>query len=289
MKPESDELSVALEALRDRPIVTESRDYARRWEQARARALSVRGVVFASAGAIAAACMAVYAAVAVWPALLHPASDSLVATGIGETRAVPLDDGSRVVLDTSSRLRVEFTPTARDVELLGGQAHFEVAKDPHRPFRVHTRSAEVVAVGTMFDVAALPARTTVTLIEGRVNVRVIPSKRQERPRVEALTPGQQLGIAADGELLDKKVVKIENVTAWQHGTIVIDDAPLPEALAIMNRYSATQIVVEGPSLQDRRISGVFRIGDVDTEAVVLQRYFGLSEAARSEHEIVLRK
>ena len=51
MKPRSDELSVALEALRNSPIVAESRNYAHRWERARARTASLRGVVFWSAGA----------------------------------------------------------------------------------------------------------------------------------------------------------------------------------------------------------------------------------------------
>lgn len=281
MKPERDDLSVALEGLRDRPVVAESRDYAHRWEKSRAGALSVRGVVLASAGAIAAACTAAYFAFGVF----HAKTSELLATQVGETRTDRLEDGSRILLDTGSHLRVAYTSAARDVELLDGQAHFEVAKDPGRPFRVHTRFADVMAVGTAFDVAVLPTRTTVTLIEGRVNVRTLLAT----PRVESLTPGQQLGIAAEGGLLDIKPVKLESVTAWQRGTLVIDDAPLPEALAIMNRYSPTRIVVEADSLQGRRISAVFRVGDVETESVVLQRYFGLTEVAHTDAEIVLKK
>jgi transmembrane sensor len=289
MKPRSDELSVALEALRNSPIVAESRNYAHRWERARARAASLRGVVFGSAGAIAAACVAACIAIVALPRVVNQPVKSLIETGTAATRTVALDDGSRIVLDRSSRLRVAFTNSGRDVELLDGQAHFEVAKDTHRPFRVRTKSAEVIAIGTMFDVATLPTRTTVTLIEGRVNVRTITGTRQVESRVEALIPGQQLGITGDGQLLDKKVVQIENVTAWQRGTIVIDDAPLPEALAAMNRYSMTRIVVLGPSLQSRRVSGTFRIGDVETEAIALQRFFGLRETSRSEREIVLER
>src|SRR5689334_5411319 len=222
MRPEGDELSSALERLRNRPIVTESRDYARRWERSRARGEHLRGIVFGKAGALAvAACVIAYVAFGLRPMLLPaPAAGNLTETGVGETRTLALDDGSRVVLDTSSRLRVAYTSAARDVELLGGQAHFEVAKDAHRPFRVRTASAEVVAVGTMFDVVALPTRTMVTLIEGRVNVRTIADIAKAEPRVEALTPGEQLGITGDGQLLEKTVVKIENVTAWQRGTIV---------------------------------------------------------------------
>jgi transmembrane sensor len=289
LKTTRDELSIALEALRDRPIVTESRDYAHRWARTRARAASLRSVVFGPAGAIAAVCATAYIVFGLPGAAINPFAKKLIETGMAETRAVQLDDGSRIVLDRSSRLRVAFTAAARDVELLDGQAHFEVAKDTHRPFRVRTGSAEVVAVGTMFDVATLPARTVVTLIEGRVNVRTISGTAEAEPKVEALVPGQQLGIASDGQFLDKRLVKIENVTAWQRGTIILDDMPLPEALAAMNRYSTTQIVIRGPALQSRRVSGVFRIGDVETETLALERYFNLRETSRSEQMIVLER
>jgi transmembrane sensor len=278
LKTTRDELSIALEALRDRPIVSESRDYARRWARARARAASLRSLVFGPAGAIAAACVTAYIVFGIVFGLagvgINRVARNLIETGIEETRVVALEDGSRIVLDRQSRLRVAFTPAARDVD---------------RPFRVRTRSAEVVAVGTMFDVATLPARTTVTLIEGRVNVRTISGPAQAEPKVEALVPGQQLGIASDGEFLDKRVVKIGNVTAWQRGTIILDDMPLPEALTAMNRYSVTQIVIRGPALQSRRVSGVFRIGDVETEAIALERYFNLRETSRSERAIVLER
>jgi transmembrane sensor len=282
-------LSIALEALRDRPIVAESREYAHRWARARARAASVRNVVFGPLGAIAAASTVAYIILGLPGAAVNRTARNLIETGMEEPRAVTLEDGSRIVLDRRSRLRVAFTPAARDVELLDGQAHFEVAKDTHRPFRVRTESAEVVAVGTMFDVATLPARTTVTLIEGRVNVRTISGTSQAEPKVEALVPGQQLGIASDGQFTDKRLVKIENVTAWQRGTIILDDMPLPEALAAMNRYSMTRIVIPGPALQTRRVSGVFRIGDVETEAIALERYFNLREASRSEQAIFLER
>ena len=289
MKTTRDELSAALEALRDRPIVTESRDYARRWERTRARAASLRNLVFGPAGAIAAACAAAYIVFGLPGVAINRVAKNVIETGMEETRVVALEDGSRIVLDRRSRLRVAFTAAARDVELLDGQAHFEVAKNPHRPFRVRTGSAEVVAVGTMFDVTALPAGTTVTLIEGRVNVRTFSGTARAQPKVEALVPGQQLGIASDGQFLDKRVVKIENVTAWQRGTIILDDMPLPEALASMNRYSRTQIVIRSPTLQSRRVSGVFRIGDVETEAIALERYFNLREISRSDQAIVLER
>jgi transmembrane sensor len=184
---------------------------------------------------------------------------------------------------------VDFTATARDVELLEGRAHFEVAKDARRPFRVRTESVEVVAVGTKFDVATLRGRTTVTLIEGHVNVRSLLDTPQSAPKSAAMAAGQQLGITRDGQLTDNRIVKMDNVTAWQRGTIVLDDVPLPDALASLNRYSMTQIVIPSPALQSRRVSGVFRTGDVETEALALQRYFGLRETSHTERAIVLER
>jgi transmembrane sensor len=290
MTLKSEELSAALEALRDRPIVTDGRDYARRWERTRVRAASVRDKVFRAAGGILAVGAIATVVFFMLPGMPDQAKKGLVETAVSETLAVELEDGSRIVLDRSSRLRVAYTSARRDVELLEGQAHFEVAKDAHRPFRVHTKSADVVAVGTTFDISAMPSRTRVTLIDGRVNVRTIADNSAPAPRVKVLSPGQQLEITADGELLENPAVNIENVTAWQRGRVVIDDAPLPEALEVLNRYSTTHIVVQGgPALQARRVSGVFRIGDVETEALVLRRYFGLREAGRSGSEIVLAK
>jgi len=181
---------------------------------------------------------------------------------------------------------VSYTDGGRDIDLLEGQAHFEVARDSHRPFRVHTPTAEIVAVGTKFDVAILPDRTTVTLIEGKVNVRTL---RAEESHVATMVPGEQVQVTPDGRLLDQPSVNIEKVTAWQRHTLVLDDVPLPEALSQMNRYSVTQIVVSGQDLQTRRVSGVFRVGDVETEALALQRYFNLREVSHSDREIVLKR
>jgi len=281
VRTDKDELSVALEGLRNRPVVTQSRDYAHRWEHSAARWSRVLG----PAGLLAA--VGVIAAFGCFQLMSLRATKDIVATHVGETRGVTLEDGTRMVLDTGSRVKIAFSVAARDIELLQGQAHFEVAQETPRPFRVRTSAVEVVALGTAFDVAALPSRTTVTLIEGRVKVRAIAGAAAGDSRTEMLTPGQQWGVDAAGRTLGEKEVKIADVTAWQRGNVVIDDDPLEEALTVINRYSNTHIVVRDPALQSRHVSGTFRIGDVETEAVVLEHYFGLKEISRSEQEIVL--
>jgi transmembrane sensor len=94
----------------------------------------------------------------------------IYATEIGERRSITLADGSTVDLNARSRLRVEFAKKERRVELLDGQALFQVAKDKNRPFIVSSGNATVRAVGTQFDVYRRTNGTTVTVLEGRVAV-----------------------------------------------------------------------------------------------------------------------
>ena len=91
-------------------------------------------------------------------------------TAIGEQRTVPLDDGSRIALNSNSQVKIEFTAERRAVRLLRGEAFFEVAHNRVRPFVVIAGDNEVTAVGTAFEVRYEPDHTDVTLVEGKVNV-----------------------------------------------------------------------------------------------------------------------
>jgi transmembrane sensor len=278
MSPVSSELGAALDSLRAHTLVGDSREYARRW----ARRSRLRRLVLP---ALAACAVLALLALLPVPQRQLPAPVELV-TGVGEMRSVTLAEGSRIMLDAASHLRVRLSTDGRDIELLEGQAQFDVTHDSRRPFRVKSGSCEIVAVGTRFNVARLSSRTTVTLLEGRVKVRALsPGSVQ----LATLAPGQQLQVSSAGQLLASKPVEVENVTAWQQGRVVLDDLSLADALAVLNRYSRTQIVLEGALLQDRRVSGVFRAGDVETEALVLRRYFGLKESSRDKLHIVLEQ
>jgi transmembrane sensor len=105
-------------------------------------------------------------------------------TSVGEQRMLTLNDGSTIELDSRSRVRVRFSESERDVDLLDGQALFHVAKNSARPFVVYSASTRVRAVGTQFDVYRKPSATTVTVVEG--TVAVLPDRLQDsNPRVSA--------------------------------------------------------------------------------------------------------
>lgn len=107
---------------------------------------------------------------AIGAAFLYLHSSNRYVTGVGEQHVIPLEDGSVVTLNTSSEVRLRYTDARRDVELISGQASFEVAKDPRRPFVVRAGGGEVRAVGTVFDVYKEQRKVTVTLIQGKVAV-----------------------------------------------------------------------------------------------------------------------
>jgi transmembrane sensor len=94
-------------------------------------------------------------------------------TAIGEQRSISLSDGSVFFLNTNSEVRARWTATERHIDLIRGEARFQVAKDAARPFLVFTRDATVRAVGTIFNVRSDQSDTEVAVIEGRVKVSAL--------------------------------------------------------------------------------------------------------------------
>ena len=93
-----------------------------------------------------------------------------VTTGVGELRTLTLDDGSRVHLNTDTRVRVDYDKQTRHVSLERGEALFEVAKQPDWPFVVTAGGREIKAFGTEFVVRRDRKRLSVMLMEGKVKI-----------------------------------------------------------------------------------------------------------------------
>jgi len=200
----------------------------------------------------------------------------MYATGVGEQRLVVLDDGSRMSLNTDTRVRVQTDEAHRRVSIESGEALFEVAQDPGRPFVVRAADSEVVALGTVFAVrlagigGLVDDGLAVTLIEGRVAVRPAAADRRQgiAPAKEVLMqPGERMRLArADraGGPVTQKVdrPRIDQMVAWKRSEVVFDDVPLAEAVAEMNRYNRVPITLSGSGrLAGLRVSGLYRAGD----------------------------
>ena len=92
------------------------------------------------------------------------------ATRVGERRAVALADGSRIELNTGTRLRAALAAGTRELWLDEGEAYFDVAHDAQRPFIVHAGSRTITVLGTKFAVRLDRGRVQVAVSEGRVRI-----------------------------------------------------------------------------------------------------------------------
>jgi transmembrane sensor len=203
------------------------------------------------------------------------------ATAIGEQRSLMLMDGSSVELNSRSKIVVRYTPQARDVELLQGQALFRVAKDASRPFVVKVGGTMVRAVGTEFDVYQKRDGTVVTVVEGRVAILTdhaladadVPASTEPRPanlEFPSVPKGQAGNImVAAGEQLTvtPRLIKnaehpnIATATAWTQRQLVFESASLADVVDEFNRYNDRQLIVADPRLESFHVSGVFSSTD----------------------------
>jgi transmembrane sensor len=233
--------------------------HAAEWEPAllqrrsarRAPRWSRRGIGVAVASMALAACIAV---AAVPSLLLQLRSD--YTTGTAQQRMLDLPDGSRVTLAPSSAIAVAFTPGERRLRLLEGQAFFEVARDPARPFRVEAGAVEASVLGTSFDVRWDRPDVTVSVQEGIVQIDVAdPETRAER-----LEAGQSVRVAPRGKL--ERSENPPGVTAaWRKGQLLSHDRPLREAIDQLRRYYRGTIVITDGALAERTVTGVYNLDD----------------------------
>lgn len=234
---------------------------------------------FVWSGAVAAAAMVMLIA-GVFAYLWRPA----VTTSVGEQRLLTLEDGSRILLNTSTRLRVEETAAERRVRLDSGEALFDVAKNPQRPFIVTAGDQQVVALGTSFVVRRQEQQVTVTLIEGKVAVTPVVDAVEPVEKT-VLMPGQRLSVAkTEVPRLDEP--QIEAVTAWRRGEVILDKTRLGDAVAEMNRYSSIELIIDDDKAANIPISGIFRAGDSASFARAVGEAYRLRVANESRRIVI---
>jgi transmembrane sensor len=223
---------------------------------------------------LAASLLVTATGLAVW---LH-AQRALYSTDFGEQRSVTLPDGSEVTLNAKTRLRVSFSVSGRHIELLQGEALFNVAKDATRPFDVTSNNIRVRALGTQFDVYSRDTGTTVSVIEGRVSVtppaprtsssqQVAPDDVRSRPVLLEPPGGQFLLLAGEQAVVSSDAAvkarqpNVSAATAWTQHSLVFESATLVEVAEQFNRYNRRRLVIRSSDLYDFHITGTFSSTD----------------------------
>ncbi|MFT3967626.1 MAG: FecR domain-containing protein [Sphingobium sp.] len=191
-------------------------------------------------------------------------------TGIGEERMVRLADGSLVHLNTDSAIEVALGAEQRDINLLRGEARFDVAHDTNRPFIVTAGGSSIRAVGTSFTVRMRPELTELMVIEGKVAVRdgTMPSTMVAAGTAAAIRGGT----VATTRLAPQQVAQR---TAWQQGMLTFGGETLAQAVEECNRYRHVPLVIGDPQIASIRIGGTFRADGGDQFVLALEHGFGI--------------
>jgi transmembrane sensor len=230
----------------------------------------------------------------------RPERDPEYVTAIGEQRTVPLDDGSRIALNSNSKIKIEFTAERRAVHLLRGEAFFDVAHDQERPFVVIAGDNQVTAVGTAFEVRYEPDHIDVILVEGKVNVistaepdgvpASVSSSLNGLAKLSssgyAMRAGERLRVAK-GAPPTIDAPRLDAVTAWRRGEVMLDDTPLLDAIAEMNRYSKSALIIDENSIATLHVSGIYHTGDSEGFAQTVAQLYGF-EVTQEGGQIHLR-
>jgi len=205
-------------------------------------------------------------------------------TPLGGLTSVPLKDGSSVTLNTATRIRVYMTQTQRHIELTRGEAFFDVAKDPGRPFTVTAGDKTITAIGTAFSVRRNGASLEITVTAGKVKIE---RDGPDSPNSAVLTAGTMAYAGPTGVTVRQKPpAEIEDTLSWRTGYLSFHDTALPGVIAEFNRYNEPEIVVEDPAVNAIQLTGKFRSTNVDALVRLLEKSFRVS-ARRDGNKILL--
>jgi transmembrane sensor len=278
--------------------------------ETKAKTRRARRPAWAMAVGVAAAAVIVVA-FALWqiprvvrsPGPMGPSTkDYFVLTSTARHMALP--DGSVAELNGDSRIETDFTPAARRVRLVQGEAHFNVAKDPARPFVVSAGPVTVRATGTAFNVRLAADFVEILVTEGKVQLGESAPTSEQRPRHE-----ESLDLASAGQALiagERAVVQtapvakvpitidtpsrnqIDQALAWEGTQLVFDRTPLDQVVAAFNHYNSRQLMLANPALRNRTLSGVFRADNLEGFIRLLHASVDVIAEPQDDNRILLR-
>lgn len=193
-------------------------------------------------------------------------------TATGEIRQVTLPDGSRADLDSHSAIALYFNGEERRVRLLSGNVWFTVAplsKSETRPFRVEANGGITQALGTQFSV---------DLNHGGADVAVHEHSVRVSYQGQSLVLTEQQGAHYADNHLARRAVSPSQF-AWRRGWLIIDNQPVSDAVAQINRYQRQRVIVVNPTLRKRIVSGTFALNSPENAIATLRQTLGAEQVS----------
>ena len=254
--------------------------------------------------AFAASFVASLAALFLWNAsqrpdlqISQPPAELVYETAIGERQVRLLEDGTKITLNTGSRVSVRYTKGARLLHLESGEVHVQVAKDPLRPLSVVAGDHVVPAIGTAFNIELMNDREIELVVtEGTVRIGDQASAFDAPLKnVEITLPGSAAVITAGQELVtgETEVTRsissddIEVRLSWREGNLIFRGETLAEAAREVERYTGVEFFFVDENLKQVRVSGYFRAGDVEGMLAVLKENFEIEFQRETDKRVLL--
>jgi transmembrane sensor len=222
---------------------------------------------------IAAAVLVTVGAAAGWLAVRSPPPEVRYETQLGAHQTYALKDGSKLTLNTATRLRARVSHGARTVWLDQGEAYFDIAHDTAHPFVVIAGANTITVLGTRFTVRREAGGTEVAVVDGRVRVEngQLPSRSPvilvKHQKVLATPEAMQKSEESEGA--------IDRQLSWREGKLVFDQVTLDAAAGEFNRYNKKKLVLADADAARLKIGGRFDVDNIEGFAHLLQRGFGL--------------
>ena len=220
-------------------------------------------------------------------------------TRIGEQKEVELSDGSLVHLNTDSEIKVRYDRERRVVQLVRGEAFFDVERDPGRPFSVMAGDKSVAALGTAFSVRRMNGKVDVTVTHGRV--ALFAQKQQVQSAEYETVPSREKPIAeitaGQNVVFDREVERLETIEpevlvrqlSWRDGLLAFAGDPLSKVVSDVGRYTGVAIEIEGEEFANLPISGYVKIGEYEEMFEALEIMAGLEAIRVSPNRVRLVK
>lgn len=232
---------------------------------------------FAAAGAVCAA--AVVGGVLMNGHMLEsPVHTIRYTTAAGEQRSEAQPDGSIIQMNVSTELVVRYYAARRIIELMRGEATFDVTANPHRPFLVDAGAVSVRVTGTVFNVRRDEDSVAVAVQSGTVEVASGHWWNRDKAMLDAGMTAQ----TRPGDGLLVKPGDVSALTAWRQGKVVFEDQPLEDMVREMNRYLSHPIRLADSKLKRLRMAGVFNIQDADGFLQALQSNLPIAVRRRQD-------
>jgi len=211
-------------------------------------------------------------------------------TEVGELRTITLADSSEITLSAKSQISTRISDVERSVDLISGEAFFDIAKDRQKPFFVTVNNVAVEVVGTQFNVQKIRDTVSVSVLEGIVKVFGQGSKDSQSFSLPAvvLTAGQKVVKAKDRAFESVKAVPSSDLGAWRLGRLIYRDIALADVVTDAGRYFDGKILLQSEELADEKITVTLRTDQIDQLPQMLAETLPIKVHVISDNLILLK-